>query len=83
MPALIRFDVADDGPGIRPDIIARIFDPFFTTKASGTGLGLSIAQQLVTENGGRVEVVSPAGGPTTFTLLVPIATTENAPLSGR
>ncbi|MBI2462540.1 MAG: GAF domain-containing protein, partial [Candidatus Rokubacteria bacterium] len=31
--------VADNGPGIPPEILGRIWDPFFTTKAEGTGLG--------------------------------------------
>jgi two-component system sensor histidine kinase HydH len=69
----IRFEVVDQGPGIPPAIVGRIFDPFFTTKATGTGLGLSIAQQLVSENCGRIEVSSPPGGPTTFAVVVPCA----------
>ena len=69
----IRFEVVDDGPGIRPDMLGRIFDPFFTTKPAGTGLGLPIAQQLVTENGGRIEVTSRPGGPTSFSIIVPVS----------
>jgi signal transduction histidine kinase len=64
----VLFEVTDAGPGIAADIMAHIFDPFFTTKAAGLGLGLSIAQQLVSENGGRLEVASARGGPTAFTL---------------
>jgi signal transduction histidine kinase len=76
-PALpaVRFEVIDDGGGIAPELIGRIFDPFFTTKPTGTGLGLSIAQQIVSENGARLEVVSlPASGISTFAIVVP---TEN------
>lgn len=70
----VRFEVIDDGPGIPVEIVERIFDPFFTTKPTGTGLGLSIAQQIVSENGARLEVVSSraSGGPTTsFTIIAP------------
>ena len=69
----VRFDVVDDGPGVPAEIMGRIFDPFFTTRASGTGLGLSIARQLAIENGLRLAVASTPGGPTTFSVLVPVA----------
>lgn len=67
----VRFEVRDDGAGIPPEITDRVFDPFFTTKPSGTGLGLSIAQQIVHENGGRLELASARGGPTLFALVLP------------
>ncbi len=70
-PNAVRIDVVDDGPGVPSEIAARIFDPFFTTKAQGTGLGLPIAQQLVRDNRGRLELTSPRGGPTTFSILLP------------
>ncbi len=66
----VRFEVIDDGAGIPADILDRIFDPFFTTKPSGTGLGLSIAQQIVNENGGRLEVSSSPGARTSFSIIV-------------
>lgn len=67
----VRFEITDLGPGIPVDLLGRIFDPFFTTKPSGTGLGLSIAQQLVSDNGGRIEIDSAPGGPTTFAVILP------------
>jgi signal transduction histidine kinase len=67
----VRLEVIDNGLGIPFEVIGRIFDPFFTTKAAGTGLGLSIAQQVVQENGGRLDVSSTRGGPTAFAILVP------------
>lgn len=52
----IRIEVADNGPGIPPEILSRIFDPFFTTKDAvhGVGLGLFVAEGLVRTAGGRV-----------------------------
>ena len=65
--------VADDGPGIAPEIIDRIFDPFFTTKAvgEGTGLGLAIAHQIITSHGGAIKVESPPGQGATFRVELP------------
>jgi signal transduction histidine kinase len=65
--------VADTGPGIPADQIGRVFDLYFTTKAEGTGVGLAITQQIVTAHGGTVEVDSPPGGGTRFTVRLPRA----------
>jgi signal transduction histidine kinase len=55
--------IADDGPGIAPEIQGRIFDPFFTTKpvGQGTGLGLDIVRRLLQRNDGEIEVESRPG----------------------
>lgn len=63
--------VADDGPGIPPEVRRRLFQSFVTSgKKGGTGLGLAIVKKIVDEHGGRVDVASGAGG-TTFTLHLP------------
>ncbi|MCI0571717.1 MAG: ATP-binding protein [Myxococcaceae bacterium] len=70
--ACLRIDVADEGPGIPPELLARIFEPFFTTKAKGTGLGLAVVKRIVEEHRGEVEVGSRMGVGTTFTFRVPL-----------
>jgi len=71
----VRVEIADDGPGIKPEDIRRIFDPFFTTKpvGKGTGLGLSLVFQIIHEHAGHIDVVSEVGSGATFILEFPIA----------
>ena len=69
----VEMYVADDGPGIPPEVLPRIFDPFFTTKdvGEGSGLGLSIVHGIVDRHGGRIDVESAPGKGTTFRVLFP------------
>jgi signal transduction histidine kinase len=63
-------EVADNGEGMAPEVLARIFDPFFTTKqvGKGTGLGLTMVYAFVQQCGGFVDVASEVGKGTTFRL---------------
>lgn len=69
-------EIADNGPGIPPDIAGRIFEPSFTTKKSGLsfglGLGLSIVQKVVTGYGGTVELVKQTTPGATFRVTLPL-----------
>jgi signal transduction histidine kinase len=64
--------IADNGPGIPPEVRARIFEPFFTTKHRGTGLGLPTAHRVVDSHRGTIAVDCPAGGGTTVTVTLPM-----------
>jgi len=67
-------EIADDGPGIPPDVLPKVFDPFFTTKApgKGTGLGLSVSYDIVVnKNKGELFVDSRLGEGTTFSIKLP------------
>lgn len=57
-----RIVIADNGPGMSPEIRARCFDPFVTSKAVGTGLGMSIAQRLAAQNEAFIDVDSDQNG---------------------
>lgn len=62
----VDFEVADNGPGIAKEDIAKIFEPYFSTKETGTGLGLAIAQKVVEMHGGTIEVEQAESGGTKF-----------------
>jgi two-component system, NtrC family, sensor kinase len=69
----VRLQVADTGPGMKPDVARRVFEPFFTTKAEGqgTGLGLSICYQIAEEHGGSIRLESAPERGATFVLDLP------------
>jgi two-component system sensor histidine kinase RegB len=69
------FEIADRGPGIAPDLLARVGEPFFTTKPAGQGMGLGIflARAVVERLGGELSIRSAPGAGTTATLSVPAA----------
>lgn len=55
--AEVRLEVADNGPGVAPDIAARLFTPFVTSREKGLGLGLVIAHDIVAEFGGTLSLL--------------------------
>ncbi|MBN8550336.1 MAG: response regulator [Deltaproteobacteria bacterium] len=77
---LVECAVADTGPGISQEHLAKIFDPFYQVDSSltrvhgGTGLGLSIAAQLVKLMGGELVCQSSMQRGSTFHFAVPLDT---------
>ncbi|UJR80465.1 sensor histidine kinase [Sandaracinus amylolyticus] len=63
--ASYEFIVADNGPGVPPDRIAKILEPFYqvdgsvTRQHGGVGLGLAFARRVAEAMGGDVTVNSP------------------------
>jgi two-component system cell cycle sensor histidine kinase/response regulator CckA len=80
----VEIEVADDGPGLSPELKDKIFEPFFTTKGDlGTGLGLPMVLGTVEQHGGSVEVDSELGQGTRFVLRLPADPSARAtPLAG-
>jgi signal transduction histidine kinase len=68
----LELSVADTGPGISPENIARIFEPLFSTKSFGAGLGLSTVKQIVVQHGGTIDIDSELGAGTRVTIRLPL-----------
>jgi signal transduction histidine kinase len=63
----------DSGPGVSQDLAGRIFDPFFTTKpvGKGSGLGLHLSRRILSQVGGKLELVRAAGSGACFRVWLP------------
>ena len=78
----LTFWVSDHGIGIGSGDIRRIFERFYQVDQSstraygGVGLGLHIVQGLVEAMGGRIEVWSEPNMGSTFTVTIPLATSN-------
>jgi two-component system cell cycle sensor histidine kinase/response regulator CckA len=74
MGEMALIEVADDGPGIPPDVMPKIFDPFFTTKAvgEGTGLGLATVYGIVKQMDGWIAPISRPGEGAIFRIFLPV-----------
>jgi signal transduction histidine kinase len=68
----LAITVADDGPGVPPELGERVFDPFVSTKETGTGLGLSVCRRIAESHGGTLTAEPRAKG-AAFVLTLPPA----------
>ncbi len=75
--------IADEGPGILPELREKVFDMFYRVESgdsqrAGTGLGLSICKGLIEAQGGtmRAEAVRPDGSGTRILFTLPLDNPE-------
>lgn len=54
----VHLEVADEGIGMPPEIVARLGQGFYTTRSDGSGLGWTIIRRLVGRHGGVVAIES-------------------------
>jgi two-component system cell cycle sensor histidine kinase/response regulator CckA len=67
----VRFDVADTGVPIAPEILPRVFEPVLLPKGNGLWLGLATVYGAVRQMNGRISVGSAAGRGTQFSISIP------------
>lgn len=73
----VSLRVADNGPGMSPEVLERIREPLFTTKSFGTGLGVPAVEQIAVQHGGRLDVWSEVGKGSAFTVWLPLARSDD------
>ena len=88
----VHLGIADNGPGMTPEVRAHAFDAFYTTKKRGlgTGLGLSLVRSVVVNAGGEIDIETSPGkggkggvGGTDIVLTFPIAHEREGSTSAR
>jgi len=65
----VIIEIADNGKGIKPDLLDKIFMPFFTSKKDGSGIGLSLSRQIMHMHKGSIQVKSITAKGSVFTLI--------------
>ncbi len=69
----VRLTIADNGPGMTEEEVAKLFTQTYSTKDPSRGMGLSIIRKLILDLGGDIQVSSAQGKGTEFQLMFPKA----------
>lgn len=75
----VRIEIADRGPGVPEEAIARLFEPFYRPEAArgrntgGSGLGLAITKRCLEACGGSVTARNREGGGLVLCISVPVS----------
>jgi two-component system NtrC family sensor kinase len=69
----VEIEVADNGPGMEPEVARHAFEPFYSTKSEqgGVGLGLSVVYGIVKGHSGDINLVTVPGEGCRFTIFLP------------
>jgi C4-dicarboxylate-specific signal transduction histidine kinase len=67
----VLMEVADEGPGLPPEMQTRLFRPCSSQKKGGSGIGLAISQQLANRLGAELSLKCSSSNGCTFRLALP------------
>lgn len=73
----VQIIISDNGGGLDEETLTHLFHPFYTTKDKGTGIGLAISREIIQAHGGTIVADSILGKGTTFTISLPLHSSEN------
>lgn len=75
----VQVIVADNGPGIPPEMQEHLFDPGVSNKDGGLGIGLWLVETFIRQFDGNINFTSSAGAGATFTVtLCPVTLADSA-----
>jgi len=82
-PEQVVVTIEDEGPGVRPEQLARLFEPFHRGEGEtgGFGLGLAIAQRAVIVHEGAITAENRAQGGLRVRIALPVRWEEAAALN--
>jgi signal transduction histidine kinase len=78
----VEFRIADNGPGIAAERLAKLLEGDFssTKRSTGVGLGFGVALHVAEAHGGKITAVSEVGVGSTFVVrLPPLPRQDSAP----
>lgn len=77
---LVILEIADNGPGIKEEMVRNIWEPFFTTRkeSGGMGMGLAIVQSVVSRMKGSIRYYCNEWGGATFRIELPAIIQDNS-----
>lgn len=65
-------EIADNGPGIAPEMLERLYEPFQSSKEDGMGLGLALCERIMERMNGRLEIANGAAGGVSARAMFPL-----------
>jgi signal transduction histidine kinase len=72
----VEVNVADEGPGLPPELHEAVFEPFYSTRSERAGgLGLAITRRIVLDAGGTIRALGRERGGAEFLVRLPTAET--------
>jgi signal transduction histidine kinase len=67
----VEIQVADTGSGVSAEVRQHLFEPFHTSRPEGTGLGLALCREILSNHGGRIELVDGEAPGAVFRCVLP------------